>query len=276
MAALKDAYEARMARLASSKGVKKEVKIPTPLSTINVLLSESPGLKLGSTTWEGAHILSQQLPSYLGGLSASETVVLELGAGTGLCGLTAALLGCSCLLTDKKDEVTGVMNNSVELNKGNIEKASGRCDVAELSWGDDFDVDAALRWCAAAKQQQMSSVPKPVRSLDLVLAADVVYHRDLTSPLVATIARLIPLKSSVRMLMAYRERGAGAAFFQQMSTEGFDIAVLDCSQRGHLPGLRTQTFMDEVLTEAELASMSGLYHSSDEHVILEISRRQAR
>jgi len=264
-----------MSRLASSKGVKKEVKIPTLLSTINVLLSEAPGFKLGSTTWEGAHILSQQLPSYLGCFTASETIVLELGAGTGLCGLTAALLGCSCLLTDKKDEVTGVMNNSVELNKGNIEKAGGRCDVAELSWGDDIGVDAALRWCAAVKQQPMTSMPEPVRNLDLVLAADVVYHSDLISPLVATIAKLIPLNSSIRMLMAYRERGAGAAFFQQMATEGFDIVVLDCSQRGPLSGLRTQTCMDEVLTEAELASKSGLYHSSDEHVILEILRRQA-
>lgn len=57
--------------------------------------------------------------------------VLELGAGTGVCGLTAATaIGCSVLLTDRSDEVIENLEANVALNG-----LEDKVRVVRLAWG---------------------------------------------------------------------------------------------------------------------------------------------
>ncbi|CAM9865019.1 unnamed protein product, partial [Hapterophycus canaliculatus] len=62
----------------------------------------------------------------------SSRTVLELGAGTGICGIVASLsLGCSIISTDRKKDVLDNLRENIRLN-GLASKAK----VVQLAWGD--------------------------------------------------------------------------------------------------------------------------------------------
>ncbi|XVF10967.1 hypothetical protein REPUB_Repub07fG0228500 [Reevesia pubescens] len=81
----------------------------------------------GSWQWDSALVLSQQIFTHL---NFQGKAILELGAGAGLPGLTAALLGASRVsITDVLQLLPGLLKN-VEANG-----FSGRAEVRELVWG---------------------------------------------------------------------------------------------------------------------------------------------
>ncbi|XVE57515.1 hypothetical protein DITRI_Ditri04bG0096800 [Diplodiscus trichospermus] len=83
----------------------------------------------GSWLWDSALVLSHWISTHL---NFQGNVVLELGAGAGLPGLTAAVLGASrVLLTDVQQLLPGLLKN-VEANG-----FEGRVEVKELVWGSD-------------------------------------------------------------------------------------------------------------------------------------------
>lgn len=83
----------------------------------------------GSWLWDSALVLSQWLSTHL---DFQGKTVIELGAGAGLPGLTAALLGASrVFLTDVRQLLPGLEKN-VEANG-----FKERVEVKELVWGSD-------------------------------------------------------------------------------------------------------------------------------------------
>lgn len=57
--------------------------------------------------------------------------VLELGAGTGVCGMTASLsLGCSVVLTDRRSDILENLRINIKLNR-----LSTKARVVRLEWG---------------------------------------------------------------------------------------------------------------------------------------------
>ncbi|XP_036950947.1 protein-lysine methyltransferase METTL21C isoform X2 [Acanthopagrus latus] len=100
-------------------------------------------------------------------LSLVDKAVLEIGAGTGLVSVVAALLGAWVTATD----LPVVLSNlRVNLSRN----TRGRCrhtpQVAALSWGYDLE----------------NTYPTSVYHYDYVLAADVVYHHDFLDELLVT------------------------------------------------------------------------------------------
>lgn len=89
----------------------------------------------GAWLWESALILAQFMSTHLDFQNKS---VLELGAGAGLPGLTAARLGATrVVLTDVKPLLPGLINN-VEANG-----LGDRVEVRELVWGSDEPIQVS-------------------------------------------------------------------------------------------------------------------------------------
>ncbi|TFK43256.1 putative methyltransferase-domain-containing protein [Crucibulum laeve] len=155
------------------------------LATLTV--DASPGC--GGVAWPAGQILAsylvQQGPEYL-----KNKNILELGSGTGLVGLVAALLGGKVCITDQVP-LLDVMRRNVSINN-----LSSSVTVAELNWG--------------------SPIPKGIPRPDLILAADCVYFEPAFPLLVKTLSDLAP-DAATEILFCYkRRRKADKRFFGKL------------------------------------------------------------
>ncbi|KAM9408274.1 uncharacterized protein mettl21ca [Pholidichthys leucotaenia] len=117
--------------------------------------------------WPGALALCHYLDTHREQLSLEEKAVLEIGAGTGLVSIVAALLGAWVTATDLPE----VLNNlRFNLSRNTWGRCTHTPQVAALSWGQNLE----------------RTYPSSVYRYDYVLAADVVYHHDFLDELQVT------------------------------------------------------------------------------------------
>ncbi|KAF0911637.1 hypothetical protein E2562_011644 [Oryza meyeriana var. granulata] len=130
----------------------------------------TPGVT-GAVVWDSAFVLAKFLEHAVdsGRLDLRGARALELGAGCGLAGCVAALLGADVLLTDLPDRLK-LLRKNVDLNVGG--DARGSAQVAELVWGDEPDPEL---------------VDPP---LQFVLGSDVIYSEEAVDDLLVTLKQL--------------------------------------------------------------------------------------
>jgi len=97
----------------------------------------------------------------------------ELGCGSGIGGLGAALVGNHVILTDKA-EIQARTQSNVDQNMENIQSVGGSCSYVDLDWKKD-----PSEWSTA--------IPK---HLDLVIASDVVWATPFIKPFLAVVKAL--------------------------------------------------------------------------------------
>lgn len=117
--------------------------------------------------WPAAPALCQYLESHHKELNLADKAVLEIGSGTGLVAVVAALLGAWVTATDLPDVLSNLRLNLSRNTRG---KCRHTPQVAALSWSYDLE----------------HTYPSSVYHYDYVLAADVVYHHDFLDELLAT------------------------------------------------------------------------------------------
>ncbi|KAI5083978.1 hypothetical protein GOP47_0000147 [Adiantum capillus-veneris] len=157
-----------------------------------------------STVWDSAIVLSKYLERWP--LLVNGKRCIELGAGCGLPGITAAYLGAAHVLLTDLSENLPLLNQNV-LKHNLVNKVS----VAKLEWGQQADLHN-------------------IQTYDVILAADIMYDASLTAALLTTV-RCIAL-ASTRFFLAYgRNRQAEETFFEQtkqwFSVEKIDAEKLD-------------------------------------------------
>ena len=127
----------------------------------------------GLAVWDGAVVLAKYIEHLeeQGQSVVKERRVLELGCGTGLCGIACAVMGAqSVVLSDLEYALRGARRN-IELNGSRL------CDLAA-------DVSAReLDWCGG--------LPPWAADVDVVVAADVVWRQDIVQPLVTVLRALL-------------------------------------------------------------------------------------
>lgn len=166
------------------------------LGTVTVSLSYREN-GTGSSVWDAAIALSMLLEKSREPLGKR---VLELGAGTGLCGIYASTLGASSVvLTD--------LGECLPLLKRNA--TSYPCTVEELCWG-----------------------TTPQHPVDLVLCADCLLPgaTHLFEPLAVTLRSLLSLTTDAAALFAYEERMDCSPFFRLLEDRSIQIEHLHQDQ----------------------------------------------
>ncbi|GMF18903.1 unnamed protein product [Phytophthora lilii] len=147
------------------------------------------GKGTGFTTWDGSVVLAKYLEHQRWDDIVGARIV-ELGAGTGLVGISAALLGArQVVLTDLDYVVDNLAKNVAETMK------------LAASAGEPIECDISTRvldWL---------SPPTDLGDIDFLLASDVVWVVELIPPLVATFDTLLRQSSvRTRVLMSYQKR----------------------------------------------------------------------
>jgi hypothetical protein len=136
---------------------------------IPILVSEVPntGAGTGLTIWDGSVVLAKYLEHARLPLDGKH--VVEVGAGTGLVGICASVLGAERVtLTDLEYTLNNTRKNVVE----NAASLRGAVETVELDW-----------FAPGANASTAAAVRRP----DWILGADVVWVDSLIAPLVNTL-----------------------------------------------------------------------------------------
>lgn len=165
--------------------------INSGVARLDALQIKCDGREISGQVWAAGAALARHLldSSSAGGLlMADRPTVVEVGAGTGIAGLAAALAGASVVtLTDLPDHLYNI-DNAIASNHDALERRGATVVSCPLAWG-----DAAA--AAAASPD----------GCDFVIAADCIYNPALLAALAATLAELAR-PTEARILVAYEER----------------------------------------------------------------------
>ncbi|WVQ86031.1 hypothetical protein IAT38_008199 [Cryptococcus sp. DSM 104549] len=185
------------------------VEVPGLGRDVKLKVDAGPGC--GGFTWLSGEVLSRYLayrhtvdPSCLRGKE-----VIELGSGTGLVGIVAAMLEptASVWVTDQ-EMLLDLMAVNADLNLAGTGQAN--IHVAELNWGEPLP--EAL----------------PVEETTLILAADCVYFEPAFPLLVKTLCDLAPVGKDIEILFCWKKRRkADKRFFALLKKHFTQEIVLD-------------------------------------------------
>ncbi|CAH0482514.1 unnamed protein product [Peronospora belbahrii] len=138
----------------------------------------------GTRLWTGSYFLSRHLwrhPELVQGKR-----VLELGAGTGICSIVSSKLGAvKCLATDGDEAVVELLTKNVQVNM--VEDV---VTTRSLFWGDE-----------PSAQTLLDEFPGAFTDIDIVLAGDVLYKRELLPLLFATVTKVLTLGDNKRVFV---------------------------------------------------------------------------
>ena len=178
----------------------------------------------GSVLWDCSVVLALYTRNLLLEVSQADQAnmrILELGAGTALCGLLAAQsIPAACVALTDLPNVLPVVNANWEQvllsNKSNSTLLSSpeAVHIRPLLWGDD-----------QALEQVLSLAPG--HAFDLVLASDCVFFQPAHAQLLETLRALVRVNQNVIILIAHEFRvDSERNFFERMCPEaGFRVSL---------------------------------------------------
>ncbi len=144
---------------------------------------------LGLKTWTSSLVLSRLLRTLEKFIPVSQRI-LELGAGTGLVGIsTACLWKAHVLLTDLPKVVPNLESN-LDLNRDIVKDCGGTVAARALDWSDD------------ANESRVGP-----EQFQVILAADPIYSPDHPAIFVKTVSRWLIQHSDSRLVLALPLRG---------------------------------------------------------------------
>ena len=208
-----------------------------------------PADGLHTTVWEAAiafycFALSNQAPAFAG------KRVLELGAGTGLVGLTLAAFGADVVLTDLPDAMPLLRHNvshnltTVRAMQENIftrgRETESRGTQVKVQSDASFPVTRVLEWGTASLPNDVEALRKvveteedgavspslPTPCFEIVVGADVMYKPELEDPLLVSIDQCCAWNGRTVLYLARLQRGNPTQylrFYEALKSKlGFD------------------------------------------------------
>lgn len=187
----------------------ESLTIEHPRPGMSVQLNQTIGDECGeyqSTVWDAARVFCAYLCSFPDGYWNNKRV-LEVGSGTGYCGIVCAMLGATVTLTDLPEGTSAILENC---RRNGVE---GRCEVHALPWGLHAEQPAAS-WFAPP--------------YDIVIGCEVGYSLSVQQDLSNTIAAACGSGSVVLIGHEQRWKDVDKWFYEALAKH-FDIFLV-CSQ----------------------------------------------
>lgn len=170
---------------------------------LRIAQHHGPRLGMAAAVWDGALCLCRFFEEQR--MDFSGRTVIELGAGTGIVGILAAMLGGDVTLTDLPLALEQLRTN-MELNAAAVAASRGRVRVQALPWG-----------------RALGSIP---HSYDVVLGADVVYDSRCFPALLDTLLQLCGPRSVAFLSCGMRPQLGTAGFFWELLPLHFCVRLL--------------------------------------------------
>ena len=189
----------------------KPIEVMRDGVALRLFVSDEAGV--GGMVWEAAGALADWLTP-----RAKDLRLLELGSGTGMLGLSAALSGARHVTLTDRFDVLPLLKASVEANAAILQNVA----VLELSWGEQLSKDTP--------------------TFDMIVASEVIYNGNLYDRLQSTIVALLREKNqNASVVMAFERRSSEDRWLEMMkaafehvslttvSVNKKEISILECS-----------------------------------------------
>ncbi|EGZ26856.1 hypothetical protein PHYSODRAFT_257657 [Phytophthora sojae] len=190
----------------------------------------------GLFVWPSALLLSRFVAREADRL-CRDKVVLELGCGTGLPSILAALCGATKVyLTDRADAADIQLNAEANIK---LNKLEGRAEFIPLTWGDMHISD---------------EVAAIFKTVDVVLAADCFYQSEDFEKVIATVALIFRYSASTscKFVFSYQLRSINRSIAPLLSRWGLTAKSLDKSELfSNVDDVSLQEFDSIFLYEAQ-------------------------
>ncbi|XP_041036237.1 EEF1A lysine methyltransferase 3-like [Carcharodon carcharias] len=161
----------------------------------------SADLGVAAPVWDSALALCRYFEEQK--MSFWERKVIELGAGTGIVGILAVLLGGDVTITDLPHALKQIENNVL----ANVPSSwAHRCQVRALSWG-----------------RNHSRFPT---DYNFVLGSDIVYLPETYASLVQTLRHLSAQRATIYLSSKMRREHATASFYEEILPRHFQCQLL--------------------------------------------------
>lgn len=156
--------------------------------------------------------------------------ILELGAGTALVGLTAALLWKrNAILTDLPNIVTGTAA-TVGANTAALAASNTKVHCGSLDW-----IHPSTLTFHAPSAGPLPDLTPSMHKFPIILAADVVYDEEHPDLLLQTVTTWLARGRASRFVLAYVLRVAYLDVIRDL-WEKFEAAGLECVEEGQTTG----------------------------------------
>eukprot|EP00040_Diaphanoeca_grandis_P032566 m.197606 g.197606 ORF g.197606 m.197606 type:complete len:226 (+) comp32663_c1_seq2:310-987(+) len=169
----------------------------------------------GMILWDAAYVLARYIETHHAHRIRDRRCI-ELGSGTGLVGIVAAVLGGNVTLTDMAEQLPLLRKNANDMHDKDKD-IGDRIHVHELGWGND-----------------VSHINAP---FDVVVASEIVYDLDALPALWQCLLQVTTKDSLI--IFAHKDRGLGeSVFMHQLSKSAHfkfkhvPTAALDSDFRG--------------------------------------------
>lgn len=197
---------------------------------VYVFEEENAGLGTGLTVWDGALVLGGYCEAHLAH-DLRGKVVVEVGSGTGLVGLTAAVLGADAYLTD------------LPYCMDNLERVIA-ANTAAVAGGRGHVTAVPLDWHAPGDVKGLPGTPP-----DFILGADVVWVPELIEPLVRTLTALSGPATVTLLAHQTRAHASDAELLRRLTDAGFRVDTVPRAR--HHPRWQDQAISILEVTRAQ-------------------------
>lgn len=167
----------------------------------------------GVMVWDGAVLLARYLEKARQQVTGKR--VLELGAGCGVVGISAAILGAEQVLLTDLPYVLPLLQSNVNSNRHGSNRSS---------------LTTSMQCCECDWYKKQLNRRILEFDAQVILLADCVWVEDLVEPLFATLKSLLAAGSNVEhVLLSYQRRGKGAheAFWKALHAVFSSVESID-------------------------------------------------
>nr|OQO17481.1 hypothetical protein B0A51_14747 [Rachicladosporium sp. CCFEE 5018] len=225
--------------MANKHGQTLDITLARGELPIGIKIAEPPGVtsdNLPLSTWGASYILANELhtldisaPSDHEHLQHSS--ILDLGAGTGLVGISASLLlKQNAILTDLPTILPGVAAN-ISVNAPVLSKAGLELQTGMLDWTDP----SSLTVYSPDGVHAVSSIILDSHKFPVILAADTVYDPDHPALLSSTVTTWLARTADARFVLCYPLRMAYLDIIRDL-WDSLGESGLNCVKEGQRQG----------------------------------------
>lgn len=202
---------------------------------INLYEPTLTGDNLGHKTWIASYLLAKQLPTLVprhfpritSRHNDDRSLILELGAGTGLVGLAASGLFSALITLTDLDTIVPNLRYNIEKNKALTAHTKSVVHASELDWSDAHNEEQQRKWDASDGMigyRDNNDMDK--YKYDIILAADSLYAPEHVQWLVKTMAAFSRKRPRSRIFVCLPLRAGSeypGRFREKLGFEGLEV-----------------------------------------------------